>query len=128
MRAGIAAVNRRDVAAMLATLHTDAEMVPARAVLEGTVYHGHDGLRRWVSDMAEDWEEFSIELSDVRSLEGGRVLVLGRFQARGRSGVKLDEPSAWICELTDGKVARIRFYTDAESALEAAAAPAAADP
>ena len=108
---------------MLATLQPDAEMVPARAVLEGSVYRGHEGLRRWVDDMAEDWDDFHIDLHEVRGLEGGRVLVLGRFHARGKSsGVRMDQPAAWICELTAGKVARIRFYADADAALAAATA------
>jgi uncharacterized protein len=124
IRAGLAAVNRRDVEGMLSTLHPDAEMVPAKAVLEGSVYRGHEGLRRWVDEMAEDWDDFHIDPHEVRGLEEGRVLVLGRFQARGKSGVTMDQPAAWICELTAGKVARIRFYADADAALAAAAPPA----
>ena len=121
VRAGLEAVNRRDVEGMLATLHRDAEMVPAKAVLEGTVYRGHDGLRRWVDEMADDWDDFRIEPLEVRSLEGDRVLVLGDVHARGKSGVAMDQPAAWICELTDGKVTRIHFYADADAALAAAA-------
>jgi ketosteroid isomerase-like protein len=120
IRAGLAALNRRDVDGMLATLQPDAEMVPLRAVLEGTVYRGHDGLRQWLADMAEDWDELRIDPDEVRGLEGGRVLVLGRFHARGKSsGVMLDQPAAWICELVDGKVARMSFFADAATALKA---------
>jgi len=124
IRAGLAAVNRRDVNGMLATLHPDAEMVPAKAVLEGSVYRGHEGLRRWVDEMAEDWDDFHIDPREVRGLEGGRVLVLGRFQARGKSGVTMDQPAAWICELEAGKVTRIRFYADADAAIAAATSTA----
>jgi ketosteroid isomerase-like protein len=121
IRAGLAALNRRDLDAMLATLQPDAEMVPLRAVLEGTVYRGHDGLRRWLADMDEDWEDLRIDTDEVRSLESGVVLVVGRFHARGKSsGVTLDESAAWICEVADGKLARVRFFADAASALSAA--------
>jgi ketosteroid isomerase-like protein len=121
VRAGLAALNRRDFAGMVATLQPDAELVPLRAVLEGTVYRGHEGLRRWLADMAEDWDDLRIDCDELRGLEGSRVLVLGRFHARGRSsGVRLDQPAAWICELVDGKVARIRFFADAAAALDAA--------
>jgi uncharacterized protein len=120
VRGGLAALNRRDVEGMLATLRADVELVPARAVLEGSVYRGHDGLRRWLADMGEDWDEFRIDSYEVSDLEGARVLVVGRFHARGRSsGVTLDQPAAWICEMDTGKVARIRFYADADSAIEA---------
>jgi ketosteroid isomerase-like protein len=120
--AGLDALNRRDVAAMLETLDPDCELVPLRAVLEGTVYRGHDGLRQWLQDMKEDWDELRIDYDELRTLDGGRVLVLAKFHARGRSsGVWLDQPAAWICELTGGKVTRIRFFADADSALGAAA-------
>ena len=122
IRAGLAALNRRDVEGMLATLQPDAEMVPARAVLEGTVYRGHDGLRRWLDDMAEDWDDLRIEPDEVRGLEGGRVLVLGGFHARGKSsGVPLDQPAAWICELRTARWRACSFFADADAALAAAA-------
>ena len=117
IRAGLAALNRRDINGMLATLRPDAELVPLRAVLEGTVYRGHEGLRQWFSDMAEDWNELRIDPYEVRSLADGRVLVLARFHARGKSsGVSLDQPAAWICTLVDGQVASIRFFADADAA------------
>ena len=121
IRTGLDALNRRDVDGMLAKLQPDAEMVPLRAVLEGTVYRGHDGLRQWLADMAEDWDDLRIETEELRDLQGGRVLVLGRFHARGKSsGVNLDQPAAWICEVAGGKMARIRFFADAAAALRAA--------
>jgi ketosteroid isomerase-like protein len=124
VQAGLAALNRRDVEGMLATLQPDAEMVPARAVLEGGAYRGHEGLRQWFADMEDDWDDFRIDSYEVRDLTGSRVLVLGRFHARGKSsGVKVDQPAAWICRLVDGKVAHMRFFADADAALSAAAGP-----
>ena len=118
IRGGLAALNRRDVGGMLATLNADVELFPLRAVLDGSVYRGHEGLQRWLADMGEDWDDFRIESYDVRALDDGRILVVGRFHARGRSsGVLLDQPAAWVCEMAAGKVARIRFYTDADAAL-----------
>jgi hypothetical protein len=70
VRAGLAALNRRDVDGMLATLHPDAELIPLKAVLEGTVYRGHEGLRRWLSDMYEDWDDLRIDVEEVRGLAG----------------------------------------------------------
>jgi ketosteroid isomerase-like protein len=120
IHAGLAALNRRDVEAMLGTLRPDVELVPARAVLEGSVYRGHDGLRRWLDDMREDWDEFRIDSYEARALDERRVLVVGSFHARGRSsGVMLDQPAAWVCEMDAGKVARIRFYEDADAAIAA---------
>jgi ketosteroid isomerase-like protein len=118
IRAGLAALNRRDVEGMLATLRPDVELVPVRAVLEGSVYRGHEGLRRWLADMGEDWEDFRIDSHEVRDLDERRVLVVGHFHARGRSSrVTLDQPAAWVCEMDGGKVACMRFYADADAAI-----------
>jgi ketosteroid isomerase-like protein len=126
IRSGLAALNRRDIDGMLATLRADVELVPLRAVLDGTVYRGHQGLRSWLADMAEDWDELHIDVHDVRTLDDGRVLVLARFQARGStSGVRVDWPAAWICRMNQGKVAHVQFYADADAALAAADTPAA---
>ena len=120
IRAGLAALTRRGVDGMLATLRPDVELVPVRAVLDGSVYRGHEGLRTWLADMGEDWDDFRIDSYEVSGLDERRVLVLGRFHARGRSrGVTLDQPAAWVCEMDGGKVACIRFYADADAALAA---------
>jgi ketosteroid isomerase-like protein len=68
--------------------------------------------------MAEDWVDFSAHAEEYRDLGDDRVLVLGRFSGRGRSGVELDTPAAWICDLRQGKIVRLRFYGDAAAATE----------
>jgi ketosteroid isomerase-like protein len=121
IKAGVAALNRRDTEGMLATLHPDVRLEPLRAVLDGTVYRGHEGLRNWLDDMTEDWEDQSIELREVRALESGQALVDAVLHVRYRtSGVEVDAPGAWLCDFRDGAVSRIRFYRDSDSALEAA--------
>src|SRR4051812_14638117 len=67
IRQGITALNRRDVDGMLATLHPKVELVPIRAVLDGTVYRGHAGLREWYGDVEEDWEEHRIDVRNART-------------------------------------------------------------
>lgn len=118
---GVAALNRGDVDALAATLAPDVELVPLRAVLDGSVYRGHEGLRRWVDDMSEDWSEFELTLQGLRELRPGCVLVEATIRLRGRSsGVAVDSPGAWLCDMRAAKVARIRFYADQEAALAAA--------
>jgi uncharacterized protein len=121
IREGIAALNRGDVEGIEAMLDPDVELVPLRAVLEGSSYRGHEGLRRWLDDMAEDWAEFELELDEVRELDAGPVLVRATMRLRGRSsGVALDSPAAWLCDMREGKVARIRFFADSDAAVAAA--------
>ena len=120
IRSGIAALNRGDIDGMLRPLHPEVELEPLRAVLEGSVYRGHEGLREWLRDMDEDWEDFAIEVIDLREVGGDHVLVEARIRARARaSGVEVAALGAWLCDVRDEKVTRVRFYSDAKSAVEA---------
>jgi ketosteroid isomerase-like protein len=122
IRSGIAALNRGDLDGMLRPLDPEVELEPLRAVLEGNVYRGHAGLREWLDDMDEDWKDFAIEVIDLRELSDDHVLVEARIRARARaSGVEVDALGAWLCDVRDEKVTRVRFYSDAKSAVEAAA-------
>ncbi len=122
VRAAVEALLQRDVPGMLARLAPDVELIPARAVLEGTTYRGHDGFRRFVADMDEDWHEYAPTPGEIRDLGGNMVLVLGRFHGRGKaSGVEFSADAAWLCELHDARITRVRFFADEAAALEAAA-------
>jgi ketosteroid isomerase-like protein len=112
--------NRRDIPAFLAALDPDVKWMPIMAALEGRVYHGHEGARRWIEDLSADWEFFRPCFEEFRDL-GDRVLVFGRWRARARaSGVELDEPGSWLYEIKDGKVVSMRTFTDRADALQAA--------
>jgi ketosteroid isomerase-like protein len=121
IKEGVAALNRRDTAGMLATLHPEVRLEPLKAVLEGTVYEGHQGLRDWLEEVAEDWESQDVEMHQIQELESGEVLLEARLHIRYRgSGLDVEELGAWLCEFRDGLVSRIRFYSDREAALAAA--------
>jgi ketosteroid isomerase-like protein len=108
-----------DTPRVLEMLDPDVELLPIRAVLEGTPYRGHDGFRQFVDDMTEDWQEARPEAHELRDLGGGRVLVLGVFRGRGASGVEVETPATWLCEVAGAKLVRLRFYADEAAALEA---------
>jgi ketosteroid isomerase-like protein len=122
IREGIAALNRGDLDAMIKTLDPDVELIPLRALLDGTTYRGHDGMRQWMDDIAEDWTQYQLTLDEVRQVRPGRVLVRAHMHLRGRSGVEVDNPGLWVCDLKASKVARIQFFTDLDAALAAAGA------
>jgi ketosteroid isomerase-like protein len=110
------AFNRRDVAHLLDQLDPEVEWIPTMAVLEGRVYHGHDGVRRWIEDLGTDWELFEQYSEEVHDL-GDRVLVLGGWRTRGVAGV--NRP-AWLYYFRQGKIVRLETYIDRAEALEAA--------
>jgi ketosteroid isomerase-like protein len=119
VRAALRAYVDHDVPHVLEALDPDVELFPIRAVFEGTPYRGHEGFRRFIADMSEDWQESTIEADEVRGLGAGRVLVTGRFRGQGASGVEVETPAVWVCEVRDGRIVRLRFYADEAAALAA---------
>lgn len=86
-------------------------------------YEGASGIRDFFRDVAESWESFRFEATDIRDL-GGHVLVLGDVRGRGRgSGAEVDARWGWIVELRDGRAASLRGFLDQREALAAAGLP-----
>jgi ketosteroid isomerase-like protein len=111
-----------DVDDYLAAFDPDVEWVPIMAVLEGRVYRGHQGIRRWFEDLRRDWEVFTPVPEEIRILGDGNFLVLGHWSARARgSGIELDDqPAAWLLHRKDGRTDRLQTFTDQGEALKAA--------
>lgn len=119
---GIDAVRRGDVETMLDGTSEDVVWIAARSAVEGA-YHGHEGLRRFLADNAENFEVFEPGFDEVRDL-GDRVLAFGRFRIRARgSGVETDFPVAGIATYRDGKLVRWEDFRERRLALEAAGLP-----
>ena len=119
VRAAYAAFNARDVEGLLRLSAEDCEWQPLRAQLEGIVYRGHQGVRQFVSDMDEDWEEFLLDPLEFHDRDE-RVVVIARVTALGQSGVEIDSVAGFLFELQQGRIRRIVSYSDPAAALEAA--------
>ncbi len=116
VRAGVEAYNRGDAEGVVAMSHPDVRLVPIRSLLEGGEYRGHDGVRRFMADMEEDWADRHIEIDEIREVDDG-VLVLGGFTATGRTGTEVRLPVAWHARMVDGLLIGLRAYSDREAAL-----------
>ena len=113
--------NRGDREAWLALWDEKAEFYPLRAQLEGESYSGHDGLRRFLAEMTQDFEEVRFEVGETRDAGEQMVVGSGRFLARGRaSGVDLNVPLGVLMRLRRGKIVYLRFFSEPADALEAA--------
>ena len=116
---GAEAFNRGDVERILQDYHPDAVIDVRQAELEGE-YSGHDGLRRFFAEFAEENEMFEVHYSDVRDL-GDRVLGLGTLRITGRrSGIEAEGPVAILASYRDGLCTHLKDYGDHGHALEAA--------
>jgi ketosteroid isomerase-like protein len=120
MRLVLEAVNRRDAEALVDLMHPDVEFFPILAALEGPVYSGHVGVRRWLRSLELDWQLYETRLERVYDL-GDSALGLGGWHARGRtSGVELHmQPGAWHARVAQGRVVLWRTYTDRAEAFRA---------
>jgi ketosteroid isomerase-like protein len=120
---GLEAGNRGDVDTLLEVLAPDVAWHSALHALlggEATVYRGHDGVREMVRDLYDSFDEFRIEISEIRDL-GDRLVAIGRTHARGEaSGADVETLVGFVTEFKDGKATSVRGYLDPKEALEAA--------
>jgi ketosteroid isomerase-like protein len=112
------AVSRGDEDGMLREYHPEIVTVPLGAAMEGIRYRGPDEVMGWFQEeIVPNWETFVVIPERFRRV-GEKVLVTGRWLARGRgSGVELDLAATWVIEVRDGKIAYWQTYTDHEQAL-----------
>ena len=114
------AFNRRDMAALLSFCAPDVDWIPMRESAAGRVYRGHEGVRQALDDIAQEFDELQNDPRRWTDL-GDRVVVAGRFVAKERAtGLRVDNPGAWLCELRDGLVTHVQSFASEEAALEAA--------
>jgi ketosteroid isomerase-like protein len=119
VRAAMEAFNRRDGGAFDAFLAGDAEVVPVRAVLEGTVYRGSGAASQYCAAVDESWENLRWEVEEIQDGDGW-VLALGRIRGRGRgTGAAIDVSAGWVARFRDGLVTSFHTYADRADALEA---------
>jgi serine phosphatase RsbU (regulator of sigma subunit)/ketosteroid isomerase-like protein len=78
-------------------------------------YVGPAGLRDYLDDVAQVWEELQI-VPGVFERRGGTWLIRGRVYARSRELGIRDVPVAWIWEIREGRIVRGEVFTDPEQA------------
>ena len=118
VRAVVDSFNRGDFAAALALCTEDVEFDWSRRLLDGEVFHGHEGLRRFMEGALEIFDEIHIPSEDMTDLGDGLVLLAGSARFRGHaSGLSVEAYAANLWNVRDGRVCRFRFYQTREDAL-----------
>lgn len=103
--------NARDAERIVALMDPDGELFPY-AVEERRHggYQGHDGLRRYVADVEAMFEEFRVDIAEVRDVGDGVVLAEGRIAGRTRDGRRMDMAAAWLWTVVDGRLTRMQAH------------------
>jgi ketosteroid isomerase-like protein len=115
-----AALGRRDLDLFLAVSDPAVEWHSSISVIsEGGAYHGHEGVRQYMSDVEEAFDSLSATIDQVLDV-GDLVLAVGRLHYRGKaSGVEMDMRLGWVFRFRQGKLVYLRAFRDPEEALAA---------
>jgi ketosteroid isomerase-like protein len=114
------AFNRRDLDAALELVHPEIVFQPVTAAVMsgGEPYCGHDGIRRYFSDVETHWDELVIDPVQIRAA-GRAVVALGEASGRARLGSFEDVPTKWVLKFRDGLVVSAQIFSDDAGVREA---------
>ena len=114
----LATLGERDAEKLIALSDPDVEWHSFFALAERGVYRGHQGARRYMTDLADAWEIARAEVDDALAI-GDVVVLVGRIHYRGRgSGVESASPAGWVLKFRSGKLVCFRAFRDPERVLE----------
>lgn len=109
----------RDVARTLELVDRGVMIEPLSTEVERrTPYLGVGGLRRYLRDLDETWQEFDVRIDDLRA-DPDWVVAIGRIHAR-RDNLVADDHAGFALKFRDGKVVWAKVYRSPDEALAAA--------
>jgi ketosteroid isomerase-like protein len=119
VREALDALGRRDLPGMLAVAHEDAELNPLITVWPQP-YRGHAGIEQWWNDLGSMWQEFSIEVEDIRDLDDDVLLATVEWSGTPQgAGTPLTGWAAAIVRIADDKLIGLDMHLDERRALAA---------
>jgi ketosteroid isomerase-like protein len=114
------ALNAGDVDTLVALCDEEFRLDMSDRVLNPAVYEGHDGIRRFYSEVFEVWESFTWEPTELRQ-RGDVVVALIHSTGKGRgSGLELYRRSAMVWRVEGDRLTSLTFHRDADAALTSA--------
>ena len=111
----VEAYNHGDVEGFVDQFDPAVEWHPLNQLMfggEAEVYRGHEGVRRFMNEVAEAFAGVQIEVLDIRDL-GERIVMTGQLRALGRaSGARTESPIGWLLEFSNAGIVRMRDFLD----------------
>jgi ketosteroid isomerase-like protein len=87
---------------------------------DGRLGKGHQAVLDHVVGWADAWDEWTVDVEQIRALEDEKVFVRIRERGRSSSGLEMDERHAELYTVRDGKIVHRVGFSDPSQALEAA--------
>ena len=120
VRRAFDAYHREGLDGMLRYLDPEIEWTTTGAFLEAATYRGHEGVRRYLGAMIDEFDDLRNTPEEFIDA-GEQVVVTTRASGRGRlSGAPVELPMAAVSLVKDGRIIRIRNYREKAEALKAA--------
>ena len=120
VQAAFEAYFRGDESGMLELLDPELVVTQFPEQVDARPYHGHEGAREVMLAWTGTWDDYSIEVVDMREI-GEHVLVSARQSGRGKgSGVEMRGEAHFVFTLRAGKITRWQMFLTKAEALGAA--------
>jgi ketosteroid isomerase-like protein len=106
------AFSQRRLQDALPLLTDDVVFAPmtAQVTRAGEPYRGHEGMRRYMADVEEVWDELTLRPLQIRAA-GNAVVALGLVSGRGPAGAFEDAPTTWMFKFRGGQVAHAQIFS-----------------
>ncbi len=118
VREGLDAVNRRDAEAFLRAADPEIEFHAYFSEVLGGTFNGHAGMRAYIAEIAETFEEFVIEFDEIED-RGDLAVAQLRAHGRGVSGVDVRWQAVVAARFRNGRAWRIATRPTEQEALQA---------
>lgn len=127
VRQALAAFGEQGLDAALGVLHPEIEWDVSRRQLEPAVFHGHEGVREFVSQLGDVWADQRFE--EIECIDAGdAVAVTIRFVSTGREGIEVPATAWYAFEFRGGLVVRATMCQSRSEALDAVGGSAGRGP
>lgn len=90
----------------------------AQVTRAGAPYIGHDGMRRYIADVEDHWDELTLSPTQIKAA-GQAVVAMGVVSGRGKGGGFEDVATTWMFKFRGDRVASARIFSNGGHVVEA---------
>jgi ketosteroid isomerase-like protein len=113
------AISRMDAVALMALCDPEVSFESRITAIEDATYRGHEGVRHYIANLIEAFEDIDVQHSD-RVGHGDRAVATNHFRARGRvGGVEVEQRFFVAAKGRKGRLVWWGFFDSSPDALEA---------